>query len=80
MSNVWDSQPSSKKCVVMINGHSVEVEATQPFAQTVKQLAGAKGLKRFTVRADGTEIKGHNTPRTFANLKMVEVKKYDEAA
>lgn len=80
MTNVWDAEQASANPVVRINGQSVEVEADQPFAQTIKQLAAAKGLSRFTVRADGTEIKTHNVPATFSGLKMIEVAKYDEAA
>ncbi len=78
--NVWDADSVSTNPVVRINGHSVEVEASQPFAQTVKQLAAAKGLSRFTVKADGTEIKTHNVPATFEGLRMIDVSKYDEAA
>ncbi len=78
--NVWDAEQASSNPVVRINGQSVEVEASQPFAQTIKQLAAAKGLSRFTVKADGTEIKTHNVPETFAGLQMIDVSKYDEAA
>lgn len=80
MSGVWDAEQASENPVVRINGQSVEVESTQPFAQTVKQLAAAKGLSRFTVKADGTEIKTHNVPSTFEGLRLIEVAKYDEAA
>lgn len=79
MAGVWESK-TGKKCVVRINGNDVEVDADQPFAQTIKSMAGAKGLAKFTVRADGSEIKSTNMPKDFTGLKLVEIRKYDEAA
>ena len=78
---VWNAKSAAaRKPVVKVNGQTIEVEATQDFGQTVKQLAAARGLAKFTVRADGREIKGHNVPATFAGIRCVELKKYDEAA
>ena len=77
---VWDATLPSEKCVVVINGQGTEVDPDQPFGKTVKQLAGAAGLAKFTVIADGREIRTANMPDDFARLKKVEIKKYDEAA
>ena len=81
MPRVWEAQKASMKPSVLINGQSVEIDpATQDFATTIKQLAAARGLAKFTVVADGREIKTHNVPRNFCGLKSIVVKKYDEAA
>lgn len=80
LSGVWEAGQACTKPVVKVNGQSIEVEPSQPFQSTVKQLAAARGLAKFTVKADGTEIKSHNIPQTFTGIKLVEIRKYDEAA
>lgn len=77
---VWDASLPSEKCVVVINGTGTEVDGDQPFGKTVKQLAGAAGLAKFTVLADGKEIRSANMPDDFEGISRVEIKKYDEAA
>lgn len=79
-SDVWDATLPSEKCVIVINGKGTEVDPDQSFGKTVKQLAGAAGLAKFTVLADGREIRSANMPDDFAGLRKVEIKKYDEAA
>ena len=77
---VWDATLPSEHCIVVINGQGTEVDYDQSFGKTVKQLAGAAGLAKFTVIADGKEIRSANMPDDFSGLSKVEIKKYDEAA
>lgn len=65
--------------VVAINGEEIPVDPDQPFARTVKQIAQAKGLHRFTVLVDGEEITPGQAPENFEGISRVEIKKYDEA-
>ena len=76
----WETQEVTPKPVVKINGQQAEVEASDNFATVVKAMAAAKGLSKYTVIADGAEIHESNAPSTFAGLRVVEIKKYDEAA
>lgn len=80
MPSPWETEPVAETAVIKINGVSHAVKPTDSFGSTVKAMAAAKGLHKFTVLVDGSELNEGRAPRNFSGIKVVEIKKYDEAA
>jgi predicted carbohydrate-binding protein with CBM5 and CBM33 domain len=81
--SVWKTADASEESVctvVLPNGTSKRVQPSDPFAETVLQIAKTAGLSKFTVFVDGQKLNSSEAPTDFDGLTEVEIKKYDEGA
>jgi len=75
-----DESTSQKVTVRLPSGSTVEVNDTDPFAETVRKIARGAGLSKFNVKIDGDEIESSEAPNDFSDIDEVEIVKYDEGA
>ena len=82
MTEPWktDEEGSSKAVISLPNGTDKEVANSDPFAQTIRDVARNAGLSKFSVIVDGKELDSSEAPKDFSNIDEVELKKYDEGA
>ena len=66
--------------VKLPSGSTKKVKASDPFGETIRNIARDAGLSKFNVYVDGEEIDAAKAPAKFSGIRTVELKKYDEGA
>jgi len=78
--NSADENGNGQPVVILPDGTEKKVESDAPFARTIRDIARAARLSKFTVFVDEDEIDSSEAPDDFEDIEEVELKKYDEGA